>query len=240
MQDRSGTQECPEGLDYRQLRAWARSSEEGGPVPPGVLAHIGACVVCRPKWEFLRRTDPVVRKQFEAHVLSLAEQVTIQEIVFRPAVVPDVVVQPEWTGQIAAVMATPPRLAAINSLLQQPDMARIRDAKARLEPEFVVDIFDQVRSIPDENERLSNGDWVRALFEDRLKERKISQQRIMEALSKLSFSPQMEVLGDEMIEVAAIIPETAHATDPPLLTMVGGQAMFDAPHLRSLRATAGY
>ncbi|HEY3840649.1 MAG TPA: hypothetical protein VGL72_28955, partial [Bryobacteraceae bacterium] len=78
--------ECPEGLDYRQLRAYVRSEEDGNSdsIPPWVRGHIDSCAICRPKWDFLRRSDPVVRKQFESRIGILMEQVNIQEVIFGP------------------------------------------------------------------------------------------------------------------------------------------------------------
>jgi hypothetical protein len=241
MQDESGQQppaECPEGFDYRQLRAYVRSAEEDGPLPPDVWAHIEQCVVCRPKWNFLQRTDPIVKKQFESRVLAFAEQVTIQEIVFRPELKPTGA-PTEWFHQIEHAIGARAGAGATASLFEEPAMNRILDASSPLEPSFVVEIFDQVRSIPDESERLRRGRRVVRQFERRLKERKISQRQIVEVMSKWSSSPQKEVLHDEMtVEVAAIIPETAQPTDPPLLTMVAGKAMFDAPQFQRLRGMA--
>jgi len=228
-------EECPEGFEYRELRAYVRSDAEGVPVPPGVLAHVDDCRVCHPKWEFLRRSDPIVKKQFDSRVLSFAEQVTIQEIVFRPRVSAAAAGNVGVSRQVQAVIATPARLTAAASLLQEPGMDRILDTRVPLEPIWVVDIFDRVRSIPDETERQRKGETVAALFEDRLKEKKISRQRIFETLSKLTLSPQKQVVADEMIEVVAIIPETAYASNPPLLTLEAGHAIFDAPHFQRLR-----
>lgn len=242
MQDDSGNQppaECPEGLDYRQLRAYLRSSEgeDQVPLPPGVEAHIYECVVCGPKWKFLLRTDPIVKRQFESRALRVAEQVTIQEIIFQPEG-QTAQKSPAWTGQVQKAMAAAAS-AGVDPWFERPVMDRIQDTKRPLEPKFVVDIFDRVRSIPDKGERSLKGRTMAALFDQRLRERRISQDQIQAVFYKWASSPHKELLTNEMtVEAAALIPETAEPTDPPLLTMVGEHAMFDAPQLQRLRRMA--
>src|SRR5947209_1209438 len=127
MEDESGKQptaECPEGFDYRQLRAYVRSADEDSPLPPGVWAHIDQCVVCRPKWIFLRRTDPIVREQFKARVLAVADQVAIQEVVFRPMAEPEII-QPELTAPIQKAMVARAGVGGVDWLFEKPAMDRI-------------------------------------------------------------------------------------------------------------------
>ncbi len=230
---------CPEGFDYRLLRSFLRNfTEEQGPLP-AVMAHIWACSVCRPKWEFLERTDPTVRGQFEARVRSLAEQVVVQEIIF-PRKAFGMPVGSDVIAQIQASLASPtPLRMAATSISQVPGMDRVLDVTAPLEPRLVVGILDRVRSIPDEKERQLKGGLITALFGSRLESRKVSEQTVREVLSKLSSSHRSEVLDDDTnVEVAATIPETTSAIDPPLVTLVGEQAFFNAPQFQRLRSMA--
>jgi hypothetical protein len=172
----------------------------------------------------------------------MADLVRIQEVVFRPAkfFTAGAGLQPEVASQVRASLAAPTLLSAVESIVQEPGMERILDATTRLEPRFVVDIFDRVRNIPDQTERQLKGRGVTFLFEQRLERRKISQQKIHDVLFKLSSSnKKVHVPADGMTaDVAAIIPETASAADPPLLTMEGEQAVFDAPQFQRLRSMA--
>jgi hypothetical protein len=222
---------CPEGFDYRQLRSYVRSSEEDG-IPPDVVVHVGQCDACRPKWEFLERTDPIVRKQFESRVLGLAEQVVIQEIIFKPLVLAasSSSVGIKGASQIAELLRIP------DPWWQEPAIDRIRDTTTRLGPEFVVHILDRVRGIPDEKERQQQGQTVRALFGERL-ERKVSRQTLFEAYSRLWFGDGEEVLDDDIaVEAAAALPENVFATEMPLLTLVGDHARFNVPEFQRLRS----
>jgi hypothetical protein len=232
--------ECPEGFDYRQLRAYLRSSEgeDSVPLPPGVWSHIEQCHACLPKWRFLERTDPIVKRQFQSRVLRFLDRVSIQEVVFKPVEQPPVI-EPQSTYKVMAAIAGSGQSVITTSYLREP-LTRILEDKAPLEPRFVVGVVDSVLSIPNEAERLRNGKTVAAVFNGRLKKKEVSQEQIVEVLSKLTVSNRMELLADELTATAAaIIPETCRATDPPLMTMVGGKAMFNAPELRRLRGMVG-
>src|ERR1035437_11180012 len=185
---------CPEGFDFRQLRAYVRTLGEPGEdeVPPAVQAHVDECEVCRPKWQFLLRTDPLVRRQFESRVFSIAEQVVVQEIIFQPE--PNYTIEEtgDWSAtagreianQIGACMSRfGPRpswqLEWLNVVSN-----RILDTSRDLDPQFVADIIEGVRGIPEEEEREAILDQLTALCGRRLEVKKVSQQIIYSLRSK--------------------------------------------------------
>jgi len=186
MEDQSGDgvikPTCPEGFDYRQLRLYLRNSEEG--IPPRVWHHIQTCDACQTKWQFLEKTDPIVKAEFESRVRSIAEQVVTHEIIFHrqvapvPPVAEDVMaakMEREIARSLANILAGPnAERAALQAASKIPGLERIETQQERLDPRFVVGICDHVRSTPDGLERKLKAKKVRALFNKRL-EREIKK-----------------------------------------------------------------
>jgi len=240
---------CPEGYDYRQLTFYLRSFEEG--IPDSVWQHIQTCDVCQPKWQLLESTDPIVKAEFESRVLSIADQVVVHEHIFHREGVPDAVVpdpygatEMEWLSARAlekALAGRPAGRTALQLVAKIPGLERIRGQKERLEPEFVVGICDHVRSTPDDAERKLKATVVAKFFHERL-ERDVCNQTltidsVAEMLDRLTRGTGQEQLSVHATEVAAIFPETAFATNPPLLTLIGGKPVFNSAEFRRVVGT---
>lgn len=73
---------CAKGseiLSPRDLAAYVRSEEEGEVLPPEILKHLSACSTCQENWNFLKQTDPVLRKLRRERVKLMIQNVVIEE-----------------------------------------------------------------------------------------------------------------------------------------------------------------
>jgi hypothetical protein len=227
---------CPEGFHYRELRAFLRVPEKDS-IPPRIWEHIHTCASCSSKWSFLEFTDPIVKEQFEARIRDLAEDILIPEIIFpRRAKTPEVAVA-ATAARAAAVGVLVPALAipdAWPASIPCQDAERILNVREPLPPAFVISLFQPKKSVPQEADRERRKAAV-ALFTRRQDRRHPSHDWVFKTMEKLHSNKTVELSAEE-IEVAATLPQTAVADDPPLLACENGKFLFKGEQVPRLRA----
>jgi hypothetical protein len=64
---RTVIEKCPEdALTPREMRGHQRMKEKGTPVPEWLTVHLETCKPCKSAWDFLEKTDPIIRRQHAA------------------------------------------------------------------------------------------------------------------------------------------------------------------------------
>ncbi len=233
---------CPDGFDYRQLRLYVRSRDED--IPPAMLEHIEECPVCVVKWDFLQRTDPIVRAQYESRAHALAEQLHVLEKIFsrRPEPEQELEHARPAVSQIEALLqaslrASPQIPAPAKSISGDPKIDRILIAP--MEPREIVQFVNVARATPDGEERQLNAKAINALFSNRITCRqnqgKVKQEKLIAFLCEVRDAHKQVEADETSLEMAASFRETV-LSPVPILTMVGNQAMFDAPEFRRQNA----
>lgn len=247
------TPTCSLGLEYSQIRAYLRLQGEGQEHAPLIWDHIRTCDSCWPKWEFLSRTDPIVRRQFEERIGSVIDEVQAQEIIIRP----DKAGVQEWLEEMVEAMkrslgqvsrrplpglgwlakalepfSFTPAFATVSAGGPDLDSFSVIATADKLEFRDIVRLCDSVRETPDDEDRFKRARGLAESCRARL-ERSAEvgnnplADAVIEARSKKWVDlTELKAPPEDAVAFVASFPLVSFCQEPKLLELRGEKPIF--------------
>jgi hypothetical protein len=219
--------QCARGgevISPREMVGYLRAREEGVELPPGMEEHFRACRICGDNWEFILRTDPVIRQYREERVELVIRHVLAEEVILAtpanresdlPAGEREAKVQ---TVQEELMQVGVPEKKHLKTILKCDE----------LPSSTIISMCEKVRKIEDDRTRYEESKKLSSQFDLCVKRRQ-ANDAIVEAifetlmlsdadsidLSDLKITP--EVTAGMAAAFIASFPQTIYFRDPVLL-----------------------
>lgn len=226
----SGMPQCPEAfLTPREITGYIRQLEEGSELPPAIEAHIDSCSACIKNWEFIERTDPVLRKLRGITRVPLVVQSVLAEEVFISEPVPSGAKLPQAESK-RLVDGIKRGLAQRGShATKGPELEwASKIGSENLTAEDILKMCETVQQIENEDQRYSSARRLAQLFELRLRKAIMENKVTQDQLFSMNQEGSSADAPPEMVAVfLASFPHTSFYPESGLLDRAVNRIRFN-------------